>query len=141
MPARTHVALTTEPLSVDDAHQWCADPRAGAVVVFSGTVRDHAEGRAVDGLCYEAYEELAKARLDALAESLASREGVVAVWLTHRTGALGIGEVAVVAAVGAGHRPEAFATCRDAIDRLKAEVPIWKQEHWADGGSHWPGAT
>ncbi len=141
MPARTHVALTTEPLSVDDAHRWCADPAAGGVVVFSGTVRDHAEGRAVDGLAYEAYEELARARLAALAESLASRDGVVAVWLVHRTGALEVGEVAVVAAVAAGHRPEAFATCRDAIDRLKAEVPIWKQEHWADGSSHWPRTT
>lgn len=141
MPARTHVALTTEPLSLDEAHDWCADPTVGGIVVFTGTVRDHAEGRAVDGLTYEAYEELARERLAALADSLAARDGVVAVWLAHRTGALEVGEVAVVAAVAAGHRPEAFATCRDAIDRLKAEVPIWKQEHWADGGSHWPGTT
>lgn len=139
MPARTFTALTTEPLSTDAAHTFCADPAAGAVVVFTGTVRDHAEGAAVTGLTYEAYAELAEDRLGALARDLADRDGVRAVWLVHRTGPLRIGEVAVVAGVSAGHRPEAFRACRDAIDRLKAEVPIWKQEHWAAGGSHWPG--
>lgn len=139
MPAKVHTALTDQPLSVDAAHRFCSDPRAGATVVFVGTVREVSEGRDVAGLSYEAYAELARERLAGLADELAEREGVRAVWLEHRTGELEVAEPSVVVAVSAGHRPEAFAAARDGIDRLKAEVPIWKQEHWADGGAHWPG--
>ncbi len=134
-----HTALTAAPLSVGDAYRFCSDPAAGAVVVFTGTVRDHAEGHAVAGLSYEAFEDEACRRLDGLAGDLAARDGVRAVWLEHRTGALGVGDASVVVGVSAGHRPEAFAAARDGIDRLKAEVPIWKQEHWREGGAHWPG--
>ena len=139
MPTKVHTALTDAPLSVDAAHRFCSDPRAGATVVFVGTVRDVSEGRDVAGLSYEAYAELAGERLAGLADDLAGRDGVRAVWLEHRTGDLEVTEPSVVVAVSAGHRPEAFAAARDGIDRLKAEVPIWKQEHWADGGAHWPG--
>lgn len=139
MDARVHTALTAAPLSVDAAHAFCADPSAGAVVVFTGTVREHAEGRAVEGLTYEAFEEEAQRRLADLADDLAGSEGIRAVWLEHRTGPLPVGEVSVVVGVSAGHRPEAFSVARSGIDRLKAEVPIWKQEHWRDGGTHWPG--
>ncbi|WP_165491820.1 molybdenum cofactor biosynthesis protein MoaE [Egibacter rhizosphaerae] len=141
MPARTHAALTSEPLSTDAAHRFCADPAAGAVVVFVGAVREQSEGRAVTGLSYEAYVELANAQLVRLAEELALRDGITAVWMEHRVGSLGVEEPSVVVGVSAAHRPEAFAAAREGIDRLKAEVPIWKQEHWADGDAHWPGTT
>lgn len=141
MDARLHARLTDEPLSADAAHAFLADPRAGAAVVFTGTVRDHAEGRDVAGLTYEAYAERAEAQLDALAADVAARFPAVAVWLEHRVGALAIGEVSVVVGVATGHRPEAFAAARYGIDTLKGDVAIWKQEHWAGGGAHWPGVT
>lgn len=139
MGARVHTALRHEPLRVADGHDFVADSGAGATAVFTGTVRDHADGRAVTGLTYEAHEELASKRLAALADELARQDGVLAVWMEHRLGALSVGEAAVVVAVSSGHRAEAFDRCREGIDRLKAEIPIWKQEHWRDGGAHWPG--
>jgi molybdopterin synthase catalytic subunit len=135
-----HTAITHAPLSTDEAHSFAADPRAGAVVVFSGVVRNHAEGRDVAGLTYEAYEEHAGSCLASLAEDVTTRwPSVRAVWMVHRLGALAIGEPSVVVAVSADHRAEAFAAARHGIDTLKQTVPIWKQEHWADGGAHWPG--
>lgn len=139
MGARVHTALTTAPLSASDAHDFVADRGAGAVAVFTGTVRDHADGREVTGLTYEAHEELAERRMADIADELARHDGVLAVWMEHRLGALGISEPAVVVAVSAAHRSDAFERCREGIDRVKSEVPIWKQEHWKDGGAHWPG--
>ena len=140
MTARIHTTITREPLSADAALTFVADPRAGAEVVFSGTVRNHAEGRAVFGLTYEAFEEHAAVRLAELAADLADRwPSVRAIWMVHRLGALAIGEPSVVVGVSADHRDAAFAAARHGIDTLKETVPIWKQEHWADGGAHWPG--
>jgi molybdopterin synthase catalytic subunit len=140
MPARLHARLTDEPLSVQDAHGFVADPAAGATVVFTGTVRNQAEGRSVAGLNYEAYEEQASTQLATLSESITQKwPMVLAVWMEHRVGALAIGEPSVVVAVSAPHRVEAFDAARYGIDELKATVLIWKREHWSDGGSHWPG--
>ena len=141
MAPRLHTNLTGDPLSLDAAHHFCADPAAGAVVLFTGLVRDHSEGRRVAGLTYEAYEERAAPQLTALAADVVKRFPMsAAVWLEHRTGDLAIGEPAVVVAVSSAHRAEAFEAARWAIDTLKADVAIWKQEHWADGGAHWPGS-
>ncbi len=138
---RLHTALTSEPLSVVAAHEYVADPAAGALCVFTGTVRNQTEGRAVDRLHYEAYAERAEPALAELAAEVARRwPQVRAVWMEHRVGTLEIGEPAVVVAVSAGHRDQAFEAARHGIDTLKATVPIWKQEHWADGGTHWPGS-
>lgn len=140
MTARLHTRLTEHPLSAEDAHSFCCDPGAGAVVVFTGAVRNVSDGQPVHGLTYEAYAERASAQLQALAAHVAAREpGAVAVWLEHRTGDLAVGEAAVVVAVSAPHRDQAFDAARWAIDELKATVAIWKREHWAGGGSHWPG--
>ncbi|MGH8907427.1 MAG: molybdenum cofactor biosynthesis protein MoaE [Egibacteraceae bacterium] len=140
MPARLHTRLTDAPLSVQDAQTFVADPAAGATVVFTGTVRNNAEGRSVAGLDYEAYEARASAQLAALAELVVQKwPRVLALWMEHRVGALEIGEPSVVVAVSTPHRPEAFDAARFGIDELKATVPIWKKEHWADGGAHWPG--
>lgn len=139
--ARLHTALTEDPLAVESAYAFATDPAAGAVVVFTGTIRQESEGRAVAALSYEAYAERAGRQLDALAAEVATRwPAVRAVWLEHRVGTLAIGEPAVVVAVSAAHRDEAFEAARHGIDVLKATVAIWKQEHWADGGAHFPGS-
>ena len=141
MAARLHSRLTDEPLVVDAAHSFALDPSAGAVVVFTGVVRDRSEGRAVAALSYEAYAERAERQLAGLAQEIATRwPSARAVWLEHRVGTLGIGEPSVVVAVSAPHRGEAFDAARYGIDTLKATVAIWKQEHWADGGAHFPGS-
>jgi len=138
--ARLHTRLTHHPLSAEEALHFCGDPAAGAVVVFTGTVRNVSDGEAVHGLTYEAFEERAAGQLEQLAAALVQRyPGVRAAWLEHRVGDLAIGEPAVVVAVSAPHRDEAFEAARWGIDELKATVAIWKQEHWARGGSHWPG--
>ena len=140
MGARLHTRLTADPLSVTSAYEFATAPEAGAVVVFTGTVRRHSEGRAVNGLTYEAYTERANAQLAALAGQVVERwSDVTAVWLEHRVGELAIGEPAVVVVVSAPHRDAAFEAARWGIDELKATVAIWKKEHWAEGGSHWPG--
>ena len=140
MTARTHTLLTHNPLSVDAAHSFCMDPGAGATVVFTGNVRNNSEGSGVTGLTYEAFAERATEQLEALAIDIARREpSAIAIWMEHRVGDLSVGEPAVVVAVSAPHRDAAFTAARWGIDELKATVAIWKQEHWATGGAHWPG--
>ena len=132
------VALSAEPLRLEEIASWVVLPRCGAVVVFSGTVRDRSEGRpGVSALEYEAYGEGALARLRAVAREIRERwpaTGRVA--LVHRTGLLVPTEVSAVAAVSAPHRAEAFEAARFAIDTLKETVPVWKRETWK-GGSDW----
>jgi molybdopterin synthase catalytic subunit len=134
----TWLALTAEALPVGSVYDWCVLPSCGAVVLFSGTVRDHAEGRpGVSLLEYEAYEEQVVPRLAAIADEMRLRWPPVGrVALLHRVGPLHLGESSVVVAVSAGHRPEAFAAARFGIDSLKASVPIWKRETW-EGGEDW----
>jgi molybdopterin synthase catalytic subunit len=132
------LALTPEPLNVSTAHDWAVRPDCGAVVVFTGTVRDHADGRHdVTALTYEAYEEQVVPRLEAIADEVRHRwPSTGRIVAHHRVGRLALGDVSVLVAVSAGHRPEAFHAARYAIDALKASVPIWKQEHWV-GGDDW----
>lgn len=138
--ARAHTRLTSDPLSVEAAQHFCADPGAGAVVVFTGAVRNVSDGQPVHGLTYEAFAERATEQLRALAAEVAQRHPTAtAVWLEHRVGDLAIGEAAVVVGVSAPHRGAAFDAARWAIDTLKETVAIWKQEHWASGDASWPG--
>jgi molybdopterin synthase catalytic subunit len=130
--------IRAEPLSIDEVVDAVADLAAGGVTTFTGAVRAEADGRPVTGLRYEAHPDAA-ATLRRIATEVAATPGVRAVAATHRTGELTVGEVSVVVAASAGHRQEAFAAARTLIDRLKAEVPIWKQELFADGASHWVG--
>lgn len=131
----TRLGITADPLSVGELYEWAVHPRCGAVVVFSGTVRDHAGDRTgVSELDYEAYDEQVVARLAAIADEARRRwPDIVRVGLVHRTGRCALGEPTVVAVVSSPHRPEAFEACRYAIDALKATVPIWKKEVWVDG--------
>ena len=132
------LGLGNEPLPVATAHDWAVLPACGAVVLFSGTVRDHADGRpGVSQLEYEAYESHVVPKLADIAAHLRRRWPTIGrIALLHRVGPLAVGEVSVVVAVSAPHRPEAFEAAREGIDTLNATVPIWKRETW-EGGVDW----
>jgi molybdopterin synthase catalytic subunit len=126
-----------EPLSLDEAASAVADGAAGAVCIFTGTVRDHSDAGDVTGLTYEAWQELAEQRLRELAGEIIDRWPVRRVAIVHRVGELGVGETSVIVAVSAPHRAEAFEACRHGIERLKEDVPIWKKEGLVAGDAHW----
>ncbi len=134
----TWLLLTDQVLSAGVVSDWAVRPDCGAVVVFSGTARDHAEGRTdVRLLEYEAYEEQVVPRLAAIeAEARRRWPTTGRIALLHRIGPISIGETSVIVAVSAPHRDEAFEAARFCIDTLKSSVPIWKRETWA-GGSEW----
>jgi molybdopterin synthase catalytic subunit len=133
----TWIALTEEPLPVGAAADWAVRPDCGAMVLFSGTVRDHAEGRpGVSRIVYEAYAEQVEPRLTAIAEEARKRWPVGRLVLLHRVGELFLGESSVVVVASSAHRGEAFDAARFCIDTLKATVPIWKRETW-EGGEDW----
>ena len=137
------VRVTTDvrstPLSVDEVVALVSAPAAGGIALFLGAVRDHDHGRAVTALDYSAHPSAGEL-LQRVGEEVAARHpGVVALAAVHRVGALEIGDLAVVVGASAAHRAEAFAACRDFIDTLKEQVPIWKQERFADGEEAWVG--
>jgi molybdopterin synthase catalytic subunit len=141
------LGLTDQALPIGAVYEWCLRPQCGAVVLFSGTVRDHAVDEHgdlrpdVQFLTYEAYDEQVVPAFQSIERELRARwphTGRVA--LLHRTGRLGLMESSVVAAVSAPHRPEAFEAARFAIDAVKASAPIWKHEVWADGADWGTGA-
>jgi molybdopterin synthase catalytic subunit len=128
-------ALTTDELPVGDVYDWAVLPNCGAVVLFSGTVRDHAEGRSgVSLLEYEAYESQVVPKLEAIeAEARRRWPNLGRFALIHRVGPLKLEESSVLVVASTPHRPEAFEAARFGIDTLKATVPIWKREHHAEG--------
>lgn len=132
------IGLTVSPLPVADATEWVVLPGCGASVTFSGTVRDHAEGRpSVSTLEYEAYASQVEPRMGAIAGEARARWPTLGrLVLLHRIGSLAVGESSVVVAASAPHRGEAFEAARFLIDTLKATVPIWKKETW-QGGEDW----
>jgi molybdopterin synthase catalytic subunit len=132
------LAIRDVPLSVDEVLAAVADPRAGGVTVFLGTVRDHDEARAVAGLGYTAHPS-ALAELRRVAEAVAADYPVYGLAAVHRIGVLAIGDVAVVVAVSCAHRGDAFDAARRLIDDLKAQVPLWKHQRFTDGDAEWVG--
>ncbi len=139
---RDWLAVSDDELAVGAAYDWAVQPQCGAVVVFSGTIRDHAEGRdGVEHLTYEAYREQVIPKFTEIAAELRRRwpdTGRVA--LHHRLGRMEVGESSVLTVVSAPHRPEAFEAARYAIDAIKEAAPIWKHEVWADGAGWGTGA-
>jgi molybdopterin synthase catalytic subunit len=131
------VRLSSEPLSVDDALTFIADPGAGGSCLFIGTVRDRSDAGDVTGLHYEAWDDLATERLSEIAAEMLDRWPLRRVAILHRTGDLAVGEASVVVACSAPHRTEAFEACRHGIDRLKEDVPIWKKEGLVSGEARW----
>lgn len=136
--ARDHVAVVDRAIDSDALRGHVADPAAGAIVVFLGTVRDHSDGReGVTHLEYEAYDGVVEAKITEIVAEVRERwPGVIRCAAVHRVGSLEVGEVAVCVAVSAPHRRDAFEAGHYLIDELKGRAPIWKKEHWP-GGAEW----
>lgn len=130
--------IRSDPMDLAEVAAAVGHQRAGGVVTFTGVVRDHDRGRRVTRLAYTAHPN-APGLLARVAADVAADDGVIAVAVLHRVGTLEIGEEAVVMAVSAAHRGEAFRACARLIDELKARVPIWKEQGFADGTREWVG--
>jgi MoaE-MoaD fusion protein len=134
-----HVRVSEDPLSLDELLRSVSRPAAGAIVIFCGVTREVAR------LDYEAYREMAEARMEMIVSDCVARHGLQAAAAEHRVGEVTLGEPSVAVAVSAPHRAEAFAGAREVIDRIKAEAPIWKREpapdgsmRWVEGSPDWP---
>ena len=129
--------VSSEPLDPAELRRLLADPAAGACAVFEGWVRETNEGRPVRSLDYEAHRGLAEKEGALILAEAAGKFSLRKAVCAHRTGSLALGELAVWVGVSAGHRGEAFGACRYIIDEIKARLPVWKREHYADGRSAW----
>lgn len=125
--------VTSEPLSIEAISQKVVHPEAGAVVTFTGTVREFTKGKRTLYLTYEAYASMAEKQLKRIGDEIASRWPDAVTAISHRTGKLGISDIAVVIAVSTPHRKDAYEANEYAIERIKQIVPIWKKEKWEDG--------
>jgi molybdopterin synthase catalytic subunit len=131
-PAK-HFEVTDRTLDPREVEKIVAEPGTGAIVTFTGTVRDNARGKAVRALDYEAYAPAAEKMLARIGDEITEKWGIDRVAIIHRTGLLEVGEASVVISVSSAHRDEAFDACRHAIERIKEIVPIWKKEFYEDG--------
>jgi len=136
MPQVRRADVTEAPIAVEDLRALAADASAGAVVTFSGDVRDHDHGRSVERLEYEGHPS-ATAVIAAVAAEVAARHDVIAIAVAHRIGPLQVGDAALVAAVSAAHRGEAFQACADLVDEVKHRLPVWKHQVFSDGSDEW----
>jgi molybdopterin synthase catalytic subunit len=137
-------AVTDQPLSTavhEELAAQAAGGTAGAIVSFVGAVRNHDGGRDVVALDYSAHPTAAEVVGNVVADIAARAEGVRAVAVSHRVGALAIGDAALVVAVAADHRQAAFATCALLVDEVKAQLPVWKHQIFADGTDEWVGSA
>ena len=130
-------ALSDTPFDPAALQAGLRDPRAGACASFEGWVRDHNDGRAVAGLRYEAYAELAEREGGAILAEAMARFDILDAACVHRVGDLAIGDLAIWAGASAAHRDAAFAACSWIVDQVKARVPIWKHERYAGGDAGW----
>ena len=153
-----YAVLSAEPISVDQAIAAVESDTAGAVVSFSGVVRNHDGGKPVRRLSYSAHPTAHQVMADVVAQLVAEQAAAgvpagpepggtgsapaqpVRIWVAHRIGMLEIGDPALVCAVSAAHRGQAFAVCSELVDRIKAQVPIWKEQFFTDGTVEWVGA-
>ncbi|WP_455833938.1 molybdenum cofactor biosynthesis protein MoaE [Pseudarthrobacter siccitolerans] len=148
-----NAVLSAEPISVDQAIAAVESDTAGAVVSFSGVVRNHDGGKAVERLSYSAHPTAHQVMADVVARLAAEQTAAVdsagpgggsaqpvRIWAAHRIGMLEIGDPALVCAVAAAHRGQAFAVCSELVDRIKEQVPIWKEQFFTDGTVEWVGA-
>ncbi len=151
-----NAVLSAEPISVDQAIAAVESDTAGAVVSFSGVVRNHDGGKPVQRLSYSAHPTAHQVMADVVAQLVAEQAAggpggtaggtgsapaqPVRIWAAHRIGMLEIGDPALVCAVSAAHRGQAFAVCSELVDRIKAQVPIWKEQFFTDGTVEWVGA-
>jgi molybdopterin synthase catalytic subunit len=131
------VELTRKPIEIASLLARATRPEAGAVVLFLGTTREMTDGRRTVSLDYEAYDEMAEKQLGELEAEARCRWPLVECIIVHRLGQVPLAEASVAIVVSTPHRADAFAAGQWLIDTLKRDVPIWKQEHWADGTSEW----
>ena len=129
--------LSSDPIRIDPLRDGLRRETAGAFASFEGWVRDHNDGRAVQGLHYEAYAALAETEGERIVEEAMRKFDIVDARCVHRIGELRIGELAVWVGVSAAHRGAAFDACRHIIDEVKSRVPIWKQERYREGDAGW----
>ena len=129
--------IVTDPLELEPLLRETEDDASGALVIFYGTVRDENEGRPVQSMTYEAHVALAEKALREIEQEALDKFGVRRCRIQHRIGHLELGEPSVLIVVRAGHRDEAYAASRYAIDEVKQRAPIWKEEHYADGDSRY----
>ena len=151
-----NAVLSADPISVDQAIAAVESDTAGAVVSFSGVVRNHDGGKPVQRLSYSAHPTAHQVMADVVAQLVAEQAAAgpggtagetgsapaqpVRIWVAHRIGMLEIGDPALVCAVSAAHRGQAFAVCSELVDRVKAQVPIWKEQFFTDGTVEWVGS-
>ena len=129
--------ISEQEISLAQVRIAVEHPGAGGICIFHGVVRDHADGKQVARLDYEAHESLAHKEMRRVLEGVAAEHSGVRIAAVHRVGKLDVGDVAVCVAASAAHRDDAFTACRKAIDRIKETVPLWKKE-WGPGGvAHW----
>jgi molybdopterin synthase catalytic subunit len=129
--------VSEQEISLDEVRKAVEHPGAGGICIFHGVVRDHADGKQVSRLDYEAHDSLAHKEMKRVLEGVAAEHSGTRLAAVHRVGRLAIGDVAVCVAASAPHRDDAFAACRKAIDRIKETVPLWKKEWGPDGEAHW----
>jgi molybdopterin synthase catalytic subunit len=134
-------ALTEDAIELAEHEALVAHHAAGAVVGFAGVIRDHDGGRTVTRLEYSAHPTARQTLADVVAEIAAHCHGVRAIAVSHRIGTLRIGDAALVAAVAADHRGAAFDTCELLVDTVKARLPVWKHQFFADGSEEWVGSA
>ena len=127
------IQIVREEIDIPAVLQSVSDPAAGGVDIFIGTTRNHAHGRRVIALEYEAYEPMALEKMKQISDEVKEKWKISRISIVHRIGRLEIGQASIVIAVSAAHRNEAFKACGYAIDRLKRTVPIWKKEFFEDG--------
>jgi molybdopterin synthase catalytic subunit len=135
-PGVVRATVGTGPLDLAAHEAAVSHPAAGATVSFAGVVRDHDHGRSVTRLEYEAHPDAARV-LERVAAAVAADPAVYAVAVSHRVGALGIGDVALAAAVSTAHRAAAFAACARLVEEVKAQLPVWKHQVFTDGTDEW----
>jgi molybdopterin synthase catalytic subunit len=135
------VDLTEHTIELTEHEALVANSAAGAVVGFAGVVRDHDGGRSVVRLEYSAHPSAQQTLADVAAEIARECQGVRAIAVSHRIGTLHIGDAALVAAVAADHRGAAFETCERLVDTVKARLPVWKHQFFADGSEEWVGSA
>jgi molybdopterin synthase catalytic subunit len=129
--------VTTEPIDIGELLARVGAEQDGAVLLFLGVVRNHAEGRAVSGMRYDAYEAMARDVLAQIAGDASDRHGTDRIAVVHRVGDLGLGETSLAIAVSTPHRAEAYAASREVIEEIKKRLPVWKKERYVDGDSAW----
>ncbi len=131
------VELTDQPIDADTLTQFVTTPLSGAVILFLGTVRELTQGKRTTALDYDAYPEMALAKMNELVSETAEKWPVQKIALVHRTGHLEPAEASVAIALSCPHRGDTFDAGRFLIDELKVRVPIWKKENWSDGTTEW----